>query len=101
MRREHAGNTADDLRGDVQAGNGRRISRRNANAILTAGLKCAPDTGPNVRINTARMAPVGSVLQRSASAPLPPASLAAMMPLPTTAASKKRRSQKLGNDALR
>ncbi len=64
-------------------------SRRNAIAMLTAGLKCAPDTGPNVRISTVRIAPVGSVLQRSASAPLPPESFAAMMPEPTTPASKK------------
>ena len=40
--------------------------------MLTAGLKCAPEIGPKVRISTARIAPVGSVLQSSASAPLPP-----------------------------
>ena len=68
---------ADNLRGDV---GGRRrpaaVRARNAKAMLTAGLKCAPEIGPNVRISTARMAPVGSVLQSSASAPFPPASFA-------------------------
>ena len=63
-------------------------SRRNASATLTAGLKCAPDMGPKVRMSTVKIAPVGIVLQRSASAPLPPASFAAMMPEPTTPASK-------------
>src|SRR5215211_5078055 len=43
-------------------------SPRRAKARDTAGLKCAPDTGPNVRIRTVRIAPVGSVLHRSASA---------------------------------
>src|SRR5689334_17664973 len=62
---------------------------RSANARLTAGLKCAPDTGPKIRISTTRMAPVGKVLQRSASAPLPPDSFCAMIPEPMTAASRK------------
>ena len=57
--------------------------------MLTAGLKWAPDTGPNMRMSTVRIAPVGSVLQRSASAAFPPDRVAAMMPEPTTAASKK------------
>ena len=39
-------------------------------------------------MRTVRIAPVGSVLQSSASAPFPPASFAAMMPEPTTAASR-------------
>ena len=63
-------------------------SPRSAKARLTAGLKCAPDTGPNIRIRTTRMAPVGSVLHSSASATLPPASRCAMMPEPTTVASR-------------
>src|SRR5579863_2160946 len=63
-------------------------SRRSEKARLTAGLKCAPEIGPNVRINTAKIAPVGSVLHNSASAPLPPASRCAMIPEPTTAASR-------------
>jgi hypothetical protein len=45
--------------------------------------------GPKVSITTVRIAPVGNVLHNSARAPFPPASLAAMMPEPTTAASRK------------
>ena len=66
----------------------RAVRRARRRPAVTAGLKCAPETGPNIRISTTRMAPVGSVLHRSASAPLPPASFAAMMPEPTTAASR-------------
>jgi hypothetical protein len=49
-------------------------------------LKCAPERRPKIKISTARMAPVGSVLHRGASAPFPPARFDAMMPDPTTAA---------------
>src|ERR1700733_3904452 len=66
-------------------------SRRNARAMLTAGLKCAPDIGPNVRMSTVKIAPVGRGLQRSVSAPLPPASFAAMIPEPTTPAHTRSR----------
>ena len=54
----------------------------------TAGLKCAPETGPSARIRTTRMAPVGMVLPSSARAMLPPASFSAMMPEPTTVATR-------------
>jgi hypothetical protein len=67
---------------------GHGSSRRNANARLTAGLKCAPESGPKIRISTTKIAPVGMVLHRSASATFPPESLSAMMPEPTTAASR-------------
>src|ERR1700744_6399510 len=53
--------------------------------MVTAGLKCAPDTGPRGPIKTTRIAPVGSVLQRSASA-ASLVRLSAMMPEPTTVA---------------
>ena len=42
-----------------------------------------------MRMRTVRIAPVGSVLHSSANAAFPPDSFAAMMPEPTTAASKK------------
>src|ERR1700734_2584059 len=58
--------------------------RRSANAMLTAGLKWAPDTGLKVRMSPVKIAPVGSVLQRRTRAPFPPESLEAMMPEPRT-----------------
>ena len=44
--------------------------------------------GPSARIRTTRMAPVGMVLPSSAMATLPPASFSAMMPEPTTVATR-------------
>jgi len=58
----------------------------DASASVTAGLKCAPDTGPNVRISATRAAPVAIAFARSATATFPPARRSAMMPEPTTAA---------------
>src|SRR5215469_6597644 len=55
---------------------------------VTAGLRCAPETGPNARIRAIRAAPVAIVLASSAMAALPPASRSAMIPEPTTAASR-------------
>src|SRR4051812_32160438 len=52
----------------------------------TAGLKWAPEIGPNVRINAASAAAVAMVFASSAIAPFPPDSRSAMMPDPTTAA---------------
>ena len=64
------------------------MSPRVANTSDTAGLKCAPETGPKMVMITIKIAPVGMVLPRSAMAALPPASRSAMMPEPTTVATK-------------
>src|SRR4029453_9232605 len=61
----------------------------DASASDTAGLKCAPEMGPNVRINPTGAAPVASGFASSAMATLPPASCSPMIPEPTTAASRK------------
>src|SRR5258708_5749642 len=57
-------------------------------ANVTTGLKCAPDTGPKVRISATSAAPVAMAFARSATATLPAASRSPMIPEPTTAISK-------------
>ena len=52
------------LRTDVVPQRPAGSSRRSAIAMLTAGLKCAPDTGPNVRISTVKIAPVGTYCKK-------------------------------------
>src|SRR6202163_4605421 len=59
-----------------------------ASASVTAGLKCAPDTGPNVRISATSAPPVASAFASSASPTFPPHKRCAMIPEPTTAASR-------------
>src|SRR5882762_3975228 len=71
---------------------GRRLDQSNppsiASATETTGLKCAPEMGPKVRISTTSAAPVVIVFASKANAPFPLASRSAMMPEPTTAATK-------------
>ena len=62
---------------------GHGSSRRMAITRLTTGVKCAPGDGPNIVISTTRIAPVGIVLPRRATA-VSLVSFAAMMPEPTT-----------------
>ena len=57
---------------------------------MTAGLKCAPDIGPNVRIKRDQQPRRSRAYWRAArSATFPPANRSPMMPEPTTAASRK------------
>lgn len=55
-----------------------------ASARVTAGLKCAPEMGPKVKMRVASMAPVASVFARRARATLPPLKRSPMIPEPTT-----------------
>src|SRR5260370_32490214 len=61
----------------------------HASAIVTTGLRCAPEIGPKVRISATSAAPVATVLASNAIETLPPASRSPIIPEPTTAASRK------------
>ena len=59
----------DDLRGNVsrEASDQAQLPSQCKGNADTAGLKCAPDSGPNVRISTVKnCAPVGMVLHSNA-----------------------------------
>src|SRR6476469_9150135 len=53
-------------------------------AAVTTGLKCAPGTGPNIRINTANPNTVAVLFSSSCNPVLPGESCWAAIPDPTT-----------------
>ena len=59
-------------------------SRRSVITNVTAGLKCAPETGPSAVISTNKIAAVAPVLPSNATASLPPANRDARIPEPIT-----------------
>src|SRR5579862_4577999 len=59
---------------------------RKANASVTAGLRCAPETGSNTITSTVSAAPVARALASKASPTMPPARRAPITPDPTTTA---------------
>ena len=61
-----------------------------ASQKVTAGLKCAPEIGPNVSINATSTPPVAAEFARSATATLPPDRCSPITPEPTTAARRKQ-----------
>ena len=68
---------------------------------MTAGLKCAPEIGPKIRISTVSIAPVGSVLHSSARA-----TISAREPLRHDAGAddgseQECRAERLGGEASR
>src|SRR6266404_1438510 len=59
-----------------------------ASATEITGFRCAPEIGPKVRIRANSAAPVAIVLASNANATFPPASRSAIIPEPTTVATR-------------
>jgi hypothetical protein len=57
---------------------------RSQSAAVTTGLKCAPDTGPNIRISTANPNTVAVLFSNSCNPVLPGERRWAAIPDPTT-----------------
>src|SRR6266702_2485951 len=89
MRQDCPRNPAQHLRGHVDRRLAPCESARDRIGQDTTGLKCAPEMDPKARIEATSAAPVAMVFASRVSARLPPESRSAIIPEPTTAATRK------------
>ena len=87
MRRRDPAERARDLRREIPGhfSPGKPALRRVAS--VTAGLKCAPEIGPNVRISATSMAPGRQRVGKQRDRDVSTRERSPIMPEPTTAAS--------------